>query len=200
MSQEDVKTLSLACPSCGGKMQLSADEEKATCPYCGHEMLIDKDEPAQEEYERRMADARADEDIKDLKSKRQRKRRLKGWLIAICVIVAICLVNVLIPGSPMHDLAFPRTADPFAGVNVKFSGMSGEGKAELQVPNGDAAEYAYETKFEVTPSAGLKNGDTVTLTAAFDQAAAKAAGITLSGTEKTVAVEGLAAAPAATKP
>ena len=40
MSQEDVKTLSLACPSCGGKMQLSADEEKATCPYCGHKNTV----------------------------------------------------------------------------------------------------------------------------------------------------------------
>ena len=44
MDQANIKTLSLACPSCGGSMKLSTDEEKATCPYCGHEMLIEKDE------------------------------------------------------------------------------------------------------------------------------------------------------------
>ena len=75
MDQTNMKTISLVCPSCGGKMELSAGEEKAACPYCGHEMLIDKDEPAQEEYDRRMAQARADEDIKDLQKDRQRKRR-----------------------------------------------------------------------------------------------------------------------------
>ena len=80
-------------------MELSADGEKAVCPYCGHEMLIDTDDSAQQEYERRIAMARAAEDIKDLQSKRQRKRRLKGWLIAFCVIAGICLINVAIPGT-----------------------------------------------------------------------------------------------------
>ena len=165
MDQSSIRTLSLACPSCGGKMELSADEEKAVCPYCGYEMLIEKEEPAQEEYERRIAQARADEDIKDLQRDRQRKRRLKGWLIALCVVAGICLVNVLIPNSPMHELAFPRSADPFPIVSVKFSGMSGEGKAELQISDRTAAEYADEAQFEVVPKAGLKNGDTVTVKA-----------------------------------
>ena len=146
-------------------MELSADEEKAVCPYCGYEMLIEKEEPAQEEYERRIAQARADEDIKDLQSDRQRRRRLKGWLIALCVVAGICLINVLIPSSPMHELAFPRSADPFPIVSVKFSGMSGEGKAELQISDRTAAEYADEAQFEVVPKAGLKNGDTVTVKA-----------------------------------
>ena len=146
-------------------MELSADEEKAVCPYCGYEMLIEKEEPAQEEYERRIAQARADEDIKDLQRDRQRKRRLKGWLIALCVVAGICLVNVLIPNSPMHELAFPRSVDPFSAVNVKFSGMSGEGEAELQVSDRTAAEYTDTARFEVTPKTGLKNGDTVTIKA-----------------------------------
>ena len=146
-------------------MELSADGEKAACPYCGHEMLVEKEEPAREAYEHRMAQARADEDIKDLQRGRQRKRRFKGVLIALCVIAGICLVNAFIPGSPMHELAFPRTADPFTAVSVKYSGMSGEGTAELQVSSRDAGEYADATRFEVTPKAGLNNGDTVTVKA-----------------------------------
>ena len=145
-------------------MELSADGEKAVCPYCGHEMLIDTDDSAQQEYERRIAIARAEEDIKDLQRKRQSKRRLRGWLVALCVIAGICLINVAIPGSPMHELAFPRKADPFTAVSVKFFGMSGEGRAELQISD-RAAEYTDAAKYEVTPDTGLSNGDTVTVKA-----------------------------------
>ena len=165
MDQSKIKTLSLICPSCGGRMEMSEDGEKAVCPYCGHVMLIEKEDSAQEEYERRIAQARAEEDIKDLQKKRQRKRRLKGWLIAISVLAVICLINVFLPGSPLHELAFPRTADPFTGVNVKFSGMSGEGRAELQITGHSTAEYADSVRFEVSPKTGLENGDTVTVKA-----------------------------------
>ena len=187
MNQEQMKTLSLVCPSCGGRMELSADGEKAVCPYCGHKMLIEKEDSAQKEYERRIANARAEEDIKDLKEKRRRRRRLKGWLIALCVIAGICLINVFIPNSPMHELVFPRTADPFTIVSVKFSGMSGEGRAELQTSDRSAAEYADSTRFEVTPESGLSNGDTVTVKAKAP------AGWRFEPDEKQFTVEGLTA-------
>ena len=165
MEQENIKTLSLTCPSCGGRMELSADKEKAVCPYCGYEMLIGKEDDVQEEYERRLAKARAEEDIRDLRTARQRRRRLKGWLIALCAAAAICLINVFIPGSPIHELVFPRTADPFAGVDVMFYGMSGEGRAELQLTGRGDAEYADAVRYEVAPETGLSNGDTVTVKA-----------------------------------
>ncbi len=163
MDQEKIKTVLLVCPSCGGRMELSADGQKAVCPYCGHAMLLKKEDPAQKEYERRMAKARAEEDIRDLQEKRQRRLRLRGWLIALCVIAGICLINVLIPGSPLRELAFPRTADPFAGVSVRFSGMSGDGRAEVQTSGG--AEYSDETRYEISPASGLRNGDKVTVRA-----------------------------------
>ena len=186
MVKANIKTLSLVCPSCGGKMELSADGEKAVCPYCGHEMLIDTDDSAQEEYERRIAMARAEEDIKDLQKKRQSKRRLKGWLIALCIIAGINLIGVLIPASPMHELVFPRTADPFTSVSLKFYGMSGEGRVELQISD-HSAEYADSAKFEVTPNTGLSNGDTVTVKAEAP------AGWRFEPAEKQFTVEGLIA-------
>lgn len=158
MAQENVKTLSLVCPSCGAGMELSADGESAVCPYCGHKMLIKKEELAQKEYERRMANARAEEDIKDLQKNRQRRRRFKGWLIALCVIFVIGLISVLIPDSPLHELAFPRTADPFAYVNVKYSGMSGEGRAEVQINGRTDAAYLDEARFDIIPQNGLSKG------------------------------------------
>ena len=156
--------MSLTCPACGGKMELGADGKQAECPYCGHVMLIEKEDPARKAYELHMAKGRAEADIQRQQEKRLRRRQLKGWFIAFCVIAAICLINVAIPGSPMHDLAFPHTVDPFTAVSVRFSGMSGEGRAELQISDRNA-EYTDAAKFEVTPDTGLSNGDAVTVKA-----------------------------------
>ncbi len=185
MDKENVKTLSLICPSCGGKMKLTEDGEKAECPYCGHVMLIEKNDPGRKEYERRMAEARAEEDIKDLQVKRQRRRKLMGWIIAIGVIAASFLLCMLIPDTPMHSLISPQTVDPFEIVNLKITGMSGEGAAELQFSDSNA-EYADPHRFQVTPQSGLSNGDTVKVTAKAP------AGWRFEPSEKVFTVGGLA--------
>lgn len=185
--EKNLKTLSLTCPSCGGKMELKADGERAECPYCGHVMLIEKEDTAQKEYELRMAKARAEEDIRDLQEKKRRRQKLKGGLIVLCVIAAILLINLFIPGSPMHELAFPQTVDPFAAVNVKYSGMSGEGSAELEFANRNEADYLDTDCFEITPKTGLSNGDTVTVHAKAP------AGWRFEPSSKQFAVEGLTA-------
>ena len=186
MGDNNMETLSLICPSCAGEMELQADGKQAVCSYCGHTMLIEKEDDAQQAYNRRMAQARADEDIRELQNKKARKRRLKGVLIAVCVLAVICLMNVFIPDSPIHQLAFPETVDPFSGVRVKFSGMSGEGKADLQLAGG--SEEAVETaRFEITPKTGLRNGDTVTVKAKAP------AGFRFEPDEKQFTVAGLTA-------
>jgi DNA-directed RNA polymerase subunit RPC12/RpoP len=158
------KTVSLICPTCRGVMELSRDGKEAVCPYCGHRMLISKEDSAAKEYELRMAKARAEEDIRDLREKKQRKRRLRRWLIAFCVMAGLLLVNIFIPDSPMNRLVFPRTVDPFTCVDVKFQGISGEGRAELSVSD-NGEEYADEDIFELVPDTALSNGDVVTVRA-----------------------------------
>ena len=162
MDQSNIRALHLTCPSCGGEMKLSGNDNKAVCPYCGHIMLIDKKDSAREEYERRMAKARAEEDIRDDQEKKRRKRRLKGWFTALCVIAGILLINIVIPDSPMNRMVFPHTVDPFVCADLKFSGMSGEGWAELRITN-SGEEYADEDRFEIVPNTGLSNGDVVTV-------------------------------------
>ncbi len=165
MEQKDAKTLPLICPSCGEEMELSADGEKIVCPHCGHAMLIEKGESKQEGYDQNTAESFEEDNIEDLQRNDQRRNRLRGWLIAFCIVAGICLINVLIPGSPMREMLFPRMANPFLGVNVKFYGMSGEGRAELQISNRRSAEYADETRYEIKPETGLRNGDVVTVKA-----------------------------------
>ncbi len=157
--------MSLTCPACGGKMELGADGKQAECPYCGHVMLIEKEDPARKAYELHMAKGRAEADIQRQQEKRLRRRRLKGWLIALCVIAVILLINFFIPDSPVRSLAFPQTVDPFAAVTVKYTGMSGEGKAELMLSEAFGADYLDPERFEILPKTGLSNGDTVTVKA-----------------------------------
>ncbi len=185
MERTNITALSLTCPSCGGKMELKAGGERAECPYCGHVMIIEKEDPERKAYELRMAKARAEEDIRDLREKRQRRRRLKGWLIALCVIAVILVINVFIPGSPMRELAFPQTVDPFSAVNVKCYGMSGEGKAELELAGSNETEYLDSDYFEIVPQTGLSNGDTVKVKAKAP------AGWRFEPSEKQFTVEGL---------
>ena len=187
MDKGNMKSLSLVCPSCGGNMELAPDGKKARCPYCGQEILIEKEDPGQKEYERRMAQARAEEDIRALQAKKQRRRRLCGFLIALCVIAGLCLINLFIPGSPLRSLVFPQTVDPFEGVGVKFYGMSGEGEAELQFTDRNASDYADPAHYQITPQTGLANGDTVTVKAKAP------AGWRFEPSEKQFPVEGLTA-------
>ena len=92
---------------------------------------------------------------------------------------------MLIPDSPMRRLVFPQMADPFKIVSVEFYGMSGEGRAELQVSGQRVTEYADASRFEVTPETGLSNGDVVTVKAKAP------AGWRFEPSEKQYTVEGL---------
>lgn len=100
-------------------------------------------------------------------------------------------MNVLFRGKDGEGTA--RADFDFSGFEQAVMAGAGDGDAILQ----KLVQFESGLKITVTPDKGLKNGDKVTLTAVYDREAAKAAGITLGGTEKTVTVEGLTAAPAA---
>lgn len=85
----------------------------------------------------------------------------------------------------MRELVFPRTADPFTGVSVTFSGMSGDGRAELHISKSNTAEYDDTVKYEMTPETGLSNGDVVTVKAKAP------VGWRFEPSEKQYTVEGL---------
>ena len=151
----------------------NTETDSLECPECG--------EVIQEEIDREIAEPYEEDGAEDLR----RSNRLRSWLVGFCIVVCICLINMLIPGSPMRRLVFPQTADPFMIVSVKFYGMSGEGRAELQVSRQRVAEYADSARFEVTPETGLSNGDVITVKAKAP------AGWRFEPSEKQFTVEGL---------
>ena len=93
----------------------------------------------------------------------------------------------------VEGLEEPEEVDPFEHVEMVYSGTAPYGSASVNV-NGDE-DYLYDISFEVSPSSGLSNGDTVTVTASGysgDDALLGSYGFTLSNTESSFTVEGLA--------
>lgn len=93
----------------------------------------------------------------------------------------------------VEGLEEPEEVDPFEHVEMVYSGTAPYGSASVNV-NGDE-DYLYDISFEVSPSSGLSNGDTVTVTASGysgDDALLGSYGVTLSNTESSFTVEGLA--------
>lgn len=78
--------------------------------------------------------------------------------------------------------------DVFEGVTVTFSGIDGYGEAELEDDGSFDDYYIY---YYLDKDYELSNGDTVTITADFDEDYLSRNGIVAKASEKTVTVEGL---------
>ena len=90
----------------------------------------------------------------------------------------------------VEGLKDPEEIDPFSDLEVIFTGVSPNGKAEILDARTD---YFIDYRYDIEPKAGLKNGDTVIMSivdANPDETAIQE-GYVLSQTEKQFVVEGL---------
>lgn len=89
----------------------------------------------------------------------------------------------------------PQEIDPFANVELTYSGIGPNGEASLT--NHAEESYASGIQFDLQPSTGLSNGDTITVSVAQADTEEGLAyylrtyGITFSQTQKEYTVEGL---------
>ncbi len=85
--------------------------------------------------------------------------------------------------------------DPFEDVELVFSGIAPNG--EVSLVNNSEESFAYDLQYEVEPSDGLSNGDTITVSLLQAESQEDRAyylrsyGVTFTQTEKTYTVEGL---------
>ena len=166
-----IKLISLSCPDCGGEMEVSASEKTAKCPYCGHGVLIEQGE----EHPRKHPAE---------KPRRAAKKPFrKGPLIAAAVIAGLFILSFLV-NPEGRALLFPKPLDPFAGLQVSFSGVSGEGTLTLRH---DGRDGLGDVRFTPSKERGLSNGDTVVVTAE------RMPGFKWVPAEKTYTVSGLTA-------
>ena len=168
----EIKLISLSCPDCGGEMEVSPTEKTATCPYCGHSVLIEKREKP-EPYKRPVCKT----------PEPQKKRFKKGPLIAVAVILGLFILSFVV-NPEGRALLFPKTADPFEGLEVTFSGVSGDGTLSIRH---DGRDGLGDVRFIPSKDRDLSNGDTVVVTAE------RMPGFRWEPAKKTYTVSGLTA-------
>lgn len=95
----------------------------------------------------------------------------------------------------VEGLTEPEEVDPFADIEVEFTGTAPNARVDVQKDSNK--EYLYDLYFEVSTQDGLNNGDTVTVSVSdadsedFKSLLLERRGIVLTQTSKTYTVEGL---------
>lgn len=79
--------------------------------------------------------------------------------------------------------------DPFADLEVTFSGMAPYGYVDIRCNS--STEYIGKSSFNINPQDGLKNGDTVTISIAADEEETVSHGFVVTQKEQKYEVSGL---------
>jgi len=172
-----INKIDLTCPQCGGTMELNEAKHMLVCPYCGHTEILEEEQKetfAEKAYARQDAINRANEAAEKRKKKSKARRTLIILLVIALFFGAIASIGALIPKT-----------DPFALITVTFSGVNGDGEAEIvYLTDTDSEVDPRAISYHISPQRYLSEGDTVTVTADSDEYA-------LSPTTKRYTVEGL---------
>ena len=166
----EIRKIDLTCPSCGAEMQISEDQKMAVCPYCRKKLYFAMEngkltakEAEERSYGETRGKLRAEAEAEAAEERRKSFRKWKHRLIGIGIFVGLGLA------AGLYGEAKKQRVDPFPYVTVEFSGVSGEGKAELKRGNYPASVNEYYLGYQVEPRERLSNGDTVTVQATSDR-------------------------------
>ncbi|MBQ4416456.1 MAG: hypothetical protein II868_02080, partial [Butyrivibrio sp.] len=105
-----------------------------------------------------------------------------------------CTVDVSDKTFMVSGLDDVKPADLFAGLTLIYTGVAPDGRAE--VDNRPTEEYTLDLQYEIDPPDGLRNGDSVTVTAVapsgdLDEYLAENYGVRAQESSMTFTVEGL---------
>ena len=176
-----VVKIDLTCPRCGGTMERDEARKLLRCPYCGHSAILQTTDPDSIEanaYARQRGILHANAEAE----RAQKRRRAK--VAAIILGAGLALLLTLMLAAGLYVKLQPKV-DPFAYITVSFSGVTGDGTAEvvlLETTDGDVDPR--NITYRVEPRHYLSEGDNVTVTA-------ESSAYMLSPTSKTYRVEGL---------
>ncbi len=154
----------LRCPGCGAPLKKDPDSSMAKCEFCGQEVLVD-DGSAERRHLEEMAYAREKaryeaQIAQERREKRERQHHPMLFLYAVLLAIGVVLGLARVAVSPK--------CDPFACATVEFSGVNGEGRAEI-VKKGGGGIDTNEIDYRLSADRDLSEGDVVTLTADSDK-------------------------------
>ncbi len=150
----------LVCPICGAPLTKREGSDKMVCEYCGYVSLMTDNKKADREHLENLAYARekAKHAVEDERKEAERTRKRRGRLIVVAVIA--CFLGIAL----VYGTISKPSCDPFAMATVTFSGLNGEGRAELTVKGTDGID-THLIDYDLSAEYDLSEGDVITLTA-----------------------------------
>ena len=156
-----MKKIDLKCNGCGAPMQLSQDNSYAECPYCKNKVLLKTELSLEEQskraeelsYAKEKGEIRANEEA----IKKQKRQKRKTIFLVILILIGIGGCSLL---STHYSKELME--DPFKCIDVKFSGIDGQGKAEI-IDNETCSNYS-DIDFYIANKTQLKENQTINVT------------------------------------
>lgn len=196
-----INVKSVTCPSCGARVKYDDSHKTAVCEFCG--AVLDMTEEYGEKKDRERDDIQ-DMQIKHIMNNMNGRNnavgsRRKGAVVAICIISMLIVGSLTlgIVGGAMKE-AKKRSQEeiqqtvseinPFDRLTVKYSGISGAGRARTSDTNVNAVSSIDKS---MSAEDKLSNGDKIIVKYSKDTAENKNTKYVLTVTEKEFTVSGL---------
>ena len=157
-------------------MEVIEDEQKIVCPHCGYTEIYEVGPSAEERaedlhkmsYGYTSGRLQAEEDFKNAQRKKTRRKKALIWAAVIAFAVLSCIIGYR--EELARELARPK-CDPFDYIDVTFTGR--EGSPNVNIAKHSSADEGINLSdikyFCDDETDGLRNGDTVTITAECDE-------------------------------
>lgn len=169
-----MQTLDLRCPSCGAILKTKTDLDHiepgihhVTCEYCDYQGLLKIDDDAHvalEDVEQQSyAKARG-----ALRAKSEYEQDQSTKLLKIIFFIIFIIAALVIIFSAVNVLRRP-TIDPFEFAFPEFSGINGQGKADIVLIQPDDSDVSLnDIEYELSKTHELQEGEEVVLAADSD--------------------------------
>lgn len=175
--------IELICPKCGGKVDINEEQTRVKCPFCGYEAILVEDK--NEEFNVRMVEEESYAKTKgELRAQRQHQRRstLSGCATSILVVLILSAIGGVMVWFQIQSRPL---VDPFKYIDVKFTGRTGNGEAEIIKKDiGDEDINPSNIGYRLDKHSNLFEGETVIVEAESDK-------YRLSKKNKSYKVQGL---------
>ncbi len=157
------KKYDLVCDQCGGMMQYNENRTEMHCEYCGNIVIIpDKEQQEKIAYAKRKAELDAQHRYYEKEKRKERRHLNVSKLIALLIVFGIVSIPFIIAAA---GYIFRPTINPFDYIEVSFSGVDGEGVAEVELTKSDRKIGNLEDLcITVSKSYNLSENEIITIT------------------------------------
>lgn len=137
-----MKIIDLKCPRCGATLKTSDDKKEAYCEFCDYKCLLEKEKTQEEIIEEARNEGYARVEGEKL-AEEEHNKRIKRRDTKIKFITILIAIGAILGTVSINNILKEKMEDPFQYVNVKFSGATGRGRADLEIHDIESDEVKF---------------------------------------------------------